>query len=441
MVEVIGDKIQEETNKIIIDLDRKFLPKQIEVMEAVNKYRYVLYSGAVRAGKTLLLANVAIRMCLAYPNTIGLLASYVTPQLRDVVFKTTLQELVIYQKAFNEAGINIQLYKYTASAGNMSIKFFNGSEILFRACDEESKLRGLTLDFVGLDEPVDIDEDIFKQLMNRLSGGHIPNNFMLLATNPDNENHWIYKYFFKNSSEEFKAIETSTYDNIMLPNYHKYIRNLEENLDEDWVRRFLKGKWGAFSGQIYKEFNYDKHVSTGVDNWNYTHYIMGVDWGIRNPTAMIIAGVTRDRRVGIVDEWYQSGKTSDQVSKIIEEYDKKYHFRKIYVDRTALDLITQLQTLKLPVYKGHNDVKSGIARVKSLLKSESLVIHPRCKMLLKEISNYRYKKDRHGNLLEEPVKVFDHAVDALRYALSSHSTLRGASVIGFVKKDLWDFGG
>ena len=390
-------------------MNRKFLPKQVEVLKALDKYRYILYSGAVRAGKTLLLAHAGIRTCLAYPGAIGLMVSYTTPQLRDVVFKTTLQELELYQKAFNEAGIIINLAKWTNSPGNITIKFFNGSEILFRASDEETKLRGLTLDFVGMDEPVDIDESVFKQLMNRLSGGHVKNPFMLLATNPDNENHWIYKYFFKNPTKEYKVVETSTYDNILLPNYKKYIKELEENLDDDWIRRFLKGKWGTFSGQIYKEFNLDVHVTKEVDSMPFTHYIAGVDWGIRNPSAITIIGITRDKRVGVVEEWYQSGKTSDQISKVIENFYRKYNFRRVYVDRTALDLITQLEQLKIPVYKSKSNVKSGIARVKSLLKSNHLFIHPRCKNLIREMQNYRYKKDKFGNLIEEPVKQDDHS--------------------------------
>ena len=420
-------------------MDRKFLPKQIEVLNSIGKYRYILYSGAVRAGKTLLLAHAAIRTCIANEGAVGLMVSYTTPQLRDVVFKTTLQELALYQKAFNDAGIIINLAKWTNSPGNMTIKFFNGSELLFRASDEETKLRGLTLDFVGMDEPVDIDESVFKQLMNRISGGHVKNPFMLLATNPDNENHWIYKYFYRNPTEEYKVIETSTYDNILLPNYHKYIKELEENLDEDWIRRFLKGRWGAFSGQIFKEFNPDKHVTKEVDKMPFTHYIAGVDWGIRNPSAIAIIGVTRDKRVGVVEEWYHSGKTSTEVAKVIEAFDKKYHFRKLFVDRTALDLITQLEQLKLPVHKSKSDVKSGIGRVKSLLKSDHLFIHPRCRNLIREFQSYRYEKDRYGNLLEKPVKEDDHILDATRYALATHSTLRLEPVIGFVKKEMWDF--
>jgi len=71
------------------------------------------------------------------------------------------------------------------TAGSMEWEAYNGSIVQFRSCDEERKLAGYTLDFVGLDEPVDIDENVFRQLYGRLSGTkNLKNPFILLTTNP-----------------------------------------------------------------------------------------------------------------------------------------------------------------------------------------------------------------------------------------------------------------
>ena len=40
--------------------------------------------------------------------------------------------------------------------------------------------------------------------------------------------------------------------------------------------------------------------------------------------------------------------------------------------------------------------------------------------LIKEIESYSWKTDLNGNILEEPVKFNDHALDALRYAVYSY---------------------
>jgi len=36
---------------------------------------------------------------------------------------------------------------------------------------------------------------------------------------------------------------------------------------------------------------------------------------------------------------------------------------------------------------------------------------------LKEIQTYSWRTDRQGNILEQPVKFNDHAMDAIRYAV------------------------
>ena len=409
-------------------------------MRAVKKRRYVLYSGAVRAGKTLLAAHIAIRTCIENPGCKGFIGSLTTQQLTDVVFKVFQEELLIYQKALDDNGIPIKLATMKLSKGDMKAEFYNGSEIMFRHCEKEEKIRGKTLDFVILDEPIEIDEKIFMQLMQRISGGHIDNPFILLTTNPGSQAHWIYKYFFRQATEEYYTIETTTYDNVLLPQYEKYIKELEQNLDEDWIRRFLNGKWGAYSGQIYKDFNYDKHTGNYKDFENVKYYVAGVDWGHRNPSCILVIGITKDKEVIIVKEWYQSGMTTPLVARELQELDGTYHFRKVYCDPTNPDLILQVTDLRVPGEKADNNVDSGIGKIKGLFKNYKIHIDVGCKNLIRELQAYRYEKDKmNKNPTEKPVKQDDHAPDALRYGLTGYRGFRHTPVIGAIKRKMWDF--
>jgi hypothetical protein len=143
-------------------MPRVFLPPQLEVLNAIYENAGVLYSGAFRAGKTLLLVNAAIKICLENPGVKGLLGALHHPQLYDVVFTLFRDELARYQKVLDDAGINLNLTKrLITTAGRMEWEAFNGSNIKFRACDEERKHAGKTLDFVGLDEPVDMNKEVF----------------------------------------------------------------------------------------------------------------------------------------------------------------------------------------------------------------------------------------------------------------------------------------
>jgi phage terminase large subunit len=64
------------------------------------------------------------------------------------------------------------------------------------------------------------------------------------------------------------------------------------------------------------------------------------------------------------------------------------------------------------------DVWAGIVGVKSY----PLFIRHGSQNLITELQGYKWKKDKNDNILEEPVKSNDHALDAMRYAIFTHLT-------------------
>lgn len=409
------DNINKEIN---LEPPIQFLPKQLQTIRDVRKHDFTVYSGAVAAGKTLLLAHTAIRTCINHPNVKGIIGSLTYTQLSNVVFTVFEEELWKYQEILNEKGIPIKLTKRVAkSHGKMQVEFYNGSIIYFLAMDKEEKIRGYTIDFFCLDEPIEIDEKIFDQLIARMRGNKLPHRYGLLTTNPGAETHWIYERFYNKSSQKYHHVDTNSYENIFLPK--GYIENMEASYDKDWKRRFLDGKWGAFEGQIYKMFNPKKHViDYDTMDKKIQYYIAGVDWGLRNPSCVLTIGITKDKEAIIIDEYYKSERTTAQVSKIIKHLDKKYNYKKIFIDPSAADLIAQCEELKLPVEKADNKVEPGIGKVKSMLDRKQILICDNCKNLIREIQAYRYQRDKSNqNLPEQPIKLDDHSVDALRYGV------------------------
>ena len=68
---------------------------------------------------------------------------------------------------------------------------------------------------------------------------------------------------------------------------------------------------------------------------------------------------------------------------------------------------------------------AGIRRIGALLQKQvdgkpRLYVDKRCLMTIMEFENYSYPENKEGKRVDEkPVKVHDHAMDALRYALMS----------------------
>ena len=417
-----------------------FLPKQLETLQSVKDYKFTLYSGAVGAGKTLLLAHAAIEACVNNPGCKGMLGSLTYTQLTNVVWTVFNEEVEKYQELLNKNHIGIKLIKRKiSSTGKMIVEFFNGSMIYFLSCDDETKLRGYTLDFFGLDEPIEIDEQIFTQLMARLRGSHLKDRppFGILTTNPGSESHWIYQRFFIKATREYNTIQTTTRENVFLP--AGYVEAMLEGYDEDWILRFVDGKWGAFAGQIYKSFNPRKHVGEWKEHNNIDYYIAGVDWGVRNPSCVLTIGVTKGKEAIVVDEYYKGDCTSSQVAKTIEALDNKYHYKKIFIDPSALDLILQCEEKHLPAEKADNHVEPGIGKVKSMFSRNMIYVDKNCHNLIRELQAYRYEKDKlNKNPTEKPIKLDDHSCDALRYALFTFRIWNNSGLIGMIKKSLWE---
>ena len=412
-----------------------FLPKQIEVLALCKKKDAILYSGAFRAGKTLLLVHASIITALENAGCRGILGALTSTRLSSVVFRLFIEELDRYQKAVTDAGIELKLAKRIIhSQGKKMVEFFNGSLVEFRSCDDERKLAGYTLDFFGLDEAVDMDESVFTQLLGRISGtGNLRNTFGMIATNPADELHWLYKFFyFTDKDPKFVPVDTSTRENLLLPDYDNYIKRLEKSWDKDWILRYLDGRWGMFSGAIYKEFDPKKHMGD-FKNLPVKYHIAGVDWGLRDPYVILVAGVTLDDRLVIKYEYYGNNKSSHEVANLISRLHKEYNFRKVYCDPAAADLVLQAYRLGVPIGKktsggliksfSDNDIKSGIARMQSLFKNDLLMIDNACLYFKKQHLSYRYIEGK-----EKPIDRENHTCDAARYMTTDFNPFKDDNV-------------
>jgi len=413
-------------------MPRDFLPAQLEVLDLIQNKTAVLYSGAFRAGKTLLLVHAAITTCLNNAGVKGILLSQVSSQLKSAVFDLFVDELKLYQDKLDAQGYNLQLAKQIKrSIGNLEVEFYNGSRVLFRSCktkQDQRRYASITFDFAGLDEPVDMDSEVFDQMLGRISGtGNLKNTFLLLTTNPGSELHWLWMAFYGKPKDDFAYVETSTRDNYLLPKYHEYIRRCESRWDKDWVRRYLDGKWGMFAGQIFKEYNESIHVKE-VQDMPVKYKIAAVDWGLRDPYCILVGGVTVDNRLLILEEHYAKNTSSHELSKKLAQLHSKHHFRKVYIDPSAADLILQTYERGVPCASkrsngtlkswANNDIAFGISRLRSLFKHKLVLIDKSAHNLRKQIPAYRFKEGS-----DKPIEENDHAVDTIRYLVTDFDPL------------------
>lgn len=223
-----------------------------------NTTEEVLYGGAAGGGKSFLGCFWVVSNCLQYPGTRWLIGRAVLKILKESTLKTMRDVLA------NTFGFQKDIHYYENSVDN-SIKFINGSEIVFKdmkqtPSDPEFDSLGST-EYTGafLDEVSEITHKAKEVLLTRLRYKLKKYNIigkLLCCTNP--AKNWAYYEFYRpwkdSSLEETRAfIQALPGDNPHLP--ESYMENLKRR-DKATRERLLFGNW-EYDDDPSKLFEYD----------------------------------------------------------------------------------------------------------------------------------------------------------------------------------------
>lgn len=289
----------------------------------------------------------------------------------------------------------------------------------------EGKIRGWTLGGALIDEGTLSPQSFFKMALSRL---RIPGAKLFVTTNPDSKFHWLKTEFldkFADDPKELASFKFKIDDNPYLTDHYK--ESLKKEYSGLWYRRFIEGEWVQAEGAIYDFYDYDQHTILEAPTYA-KYYVMGIDYGSKNPFAAVLIGFNDDHHPALwVEKEYYWDSQAMGYSKTDAEYARDlqrefggYPIKLIYLDPSAQSFETELKRAKMPVKQAKNEVLDGIRCVATLLSQGDLVIKRNCLNLLKEIESYVWdeKSIRLGE--DKPIKLRDHALDALRYVLFTH---------------------
>jgi phage terminase large subunit len=236
----------------------------------------------------------------------------------------------------------------------------------------------------------------------------------------DGKMHWVEEGHPDAQSVTF--IRASVYDNkILLERNPEYLRRLK-GLDPVERARLLDGDWRImYEGLVYPEvFEAVKGVLVEKEQRPQKPYIGGMDFGIRNPFVALWGYVDHEDVLWITNCYYKAGLTIPQHSPNLPVGIKWW------ADPAGAEERTQLkraghnvfpcthQAVKGATGETKNPKLAGISMVRERLRTGRLkIVRPKCRELIRELGLYIYDKDNPEQ--EEPIKVSDHAPDALRY--------------------------
>jgi len=295
---------------------------------------------------------------------------------------------------------DLEVYKESSHNKTEQVYHFdNDSYIEFFSCDDEQKLRGRKRDILYCNEGNEISFDEFNQLVLRTSGK------VFIDFNPSDTEHWIYDLL---KQDNVTLIKSTYKDNPFLPKDQvDYIENLI-NVDENYYKIYALGEKPTSSSRIYT------HFKQYIDEVETADFSYGLDFGYNHPTCLVKC-MYNGNKVYVKELIYKSGLTTTDLINEMKGLGldtSKY----MYCDSARPEIIEELRRNGFSRATGANkNVKQGIDKVKSM----EVYIHYESINLWKEFRLYSWKTNKE-QVIDEPVKLNDDGMDAMRYAIFSH---------------------
>lgn len=352
-----------------------------------SEARFIVNEGGSRSSKTYSLCQIMILYCLQNPNKLVSIVRKTGPALRATVYRdffTVLKELGLYEESDHKKMDGVY-------------HFPNGSAVEFFSVDQEQKIRGRKRDICWCNEANEIDYEAFQQLALRTS------EKLIVDYNPSAPESYLYHL----PQERTITIHSTYKDNPFLSK--EIILQIEsyKDSDPDYYQIFTLGKRCFSRENVYREWSTSPSKPQHLED-----FIYAIDYGFTHPTALLKIWYTPYSRDIYVEEMIYESHLSP--TDIIERFDMlniEKHVQ-IIAETARPEINNDLKRKGYKITNANKNVREGILNVKTF----NITLSSHAINTIKENFNYRYKKDA-GKISEEPVKLFDDSMDALRYGL------------------------
>ncbi len=352
--------------------------------------RIIVEQGGTRSGKTY---NILLWLIFYYTerNT----AKTITicrksfPSLRASVmrdFFDILREHDLYREEYH----NKSSHEY----------HLNGNLVEFISLDQPQKIRGRKRNLLYINEANELFYEDWQQLIFRTDGR------IILDYNPSESFHWIYDRVIPREDCDF--YQTTYRDNPFLDEKIKQeIERLKET-DDDYWRIYGLGERGMSRATVF-QFG-TSEIPQEAKLLSY-----GLDFGFTNDPSAIVAIYQHGDNLYLDELLYRTGMTNRDLHNHLQSLglDRR---DEIFADSAEPKSIEELHRFGWnvkPTAKGQDSINAGI----DILKRHKLFATARSNNLIKELQNYKWTEDKNGNLLNKPIDVMNHALDAARYAV------------------------
>jgi phage terminase large subunit len=379
--------------------------------------RYEVYYGGAGSGKSVWVGQKILIKACCKKRKVLVIRKYATT-LKDSVFQLFIDTLKKWQ-LYSHCKINLSTYTITLP---------NGSVFLFKGLDDREKIKSITdITDIWTEEATELNEEDFTQLDLRLRA-NVEHLQMFISFNPVSKVNWVYRKWFAEKKEypNTLILHTTYKDNRFLP--ADYIAALEEKQKSNYTyyKIYALGEFCTLDKLVFTNWRKEEFNHADIKG----SLLVGLDFGFINDTSALVASILdeTEKKIYIFKEWGDTGKTNQELAAVI----KSLGFAKSVIIADAAEQKSIAEIKKEGIIKikeskkGPDSIIHGIQK----LQNYEIIVHPLCTAIVTEFENYSWKKDKNTGLyVNQPIDMFNHYIDALRYSLQCvNAKLRTANV-------------
>lgn len=360
------------------------------------KSKIQIHQGGTRSGKTYSILTALIELCYKNSGLVITICRKTFPALRATAmrdfFEILNKEEIYNPDLHNKSDATYQLW------GNM---------VEFISIDQPQKVRGRKRDVLFINEANEINLEDWRQLLLRTTGR------VLIDYNPSDEFHWIYEEVIPREDAEF--FRTTYKDNPFLP--ESVVMEIErfKTADENFWKVYGLGERGTSQSTIFTHWKEINQIPN-----EYKLLNIGLDFGYTNDPTAIVRVYTDGNGFAVDELCYATRLTNSDIAKVLRDNEVN-RSDVVICDSAEPKSIDEIHAHGFNTHgarKGKDSVKNGI----QFLHSRPLLVTARSVNLIRELRNYKWKEDKNGKQLNDPVDSFNHAIDAMRYAITFNQT-------------------
>jgi phage terminase large subunit len=322
------------------------------------------------------------------------------------------------------------LAEFKINETDLTITCMNGYQIIFAGLDDIEKLKSITpargvVTDIWVEEATEAQPGDIKQLLKRQRGGEqdIPKR-LTMSFNPILQSHWIYEEYFSGISwtdkqTEYKSDSLSIQKTWYIHNRFLTpddVRDLENESDSYYFNVYTLGNWGVLGNVIFTNWSVED-LSGMLDQ--FTSRRNGLDFGFSSdPAAVSRSHYDRMRKtIYIFGELYELGLTNDVLAGDVKKLCGEDIITCDSAEPKSIAELKRYGVRAAPAKKGKDSILFGI----QWLQQQKIVIDAKCIHTKNEFLQYKWKEDKNGDAIRQPVEHSNHIIDATRYAYEADS--------------------